>query len=150
VAFNQTDADDLYQQTYLRILEMPGKIDLTDNPAGFLMSVAVRIWRDEQKKRARRQKIIPLHDEPEAMNEVPDEVLTEGLVEQKQMQTDIRDAVRLLSEPLRVPLLLYYMGNLPLGEIARSLRIPEGTVKSRLHQARQRIKSELEGIGYGG
>lgn len=149
LASTQTDADDLYQQTYLRILDMPGKIDLANNPAGFLMSVATRIWRDERKKYARRQRIAPLQYDNDGLNDVPGGELTEALIEKKQVQSDIRNAVQNLSDTLRVPVLLYYMGNLPTNEIARVLRIPQGTVKSRLHQARQKLKIELEGIGYG-
>ena len=37
-----------------------------------------------------------------------------------------------------------------LDEIAKSLKIPKGTVKSRLHKGRQIIKKELEDMGYEG
>jgi RNA polymerase sigma-70 factor (ECF subfamily) len=148
LAFTQTDADDLYQQTYIRILDMPGTIDLTNNPAGFLMSVAARIWRDEQKKYARRSRIAPLQSKENAVDEIPEQKLTEALLEKKQEQTAVRGAIEHLSEPLRAPVLLYYMGNLSVKEIAKALHITQVAVKSRLHQARQKLRSELEGMGY--
>ena len=148
LAFTQTDADDLYQQTYMRILDMPGTLDMANNPAGFLMSVAARIWRDEQRKYARRSRIAPLHHKKDALDEVPEQELTEVLLEKKQEQAAVRGAIQQLSEPLQAPVLLYYMGNLSIKEIAKALHITQVAVKSRLHQARQKLRSELEGIGY--
>ncbi|MFR5355898.1 MAG: RNA polymerase sigma factor [Clostridia bacterium] len=43
---------------------------------------------------------------------------------------------------------LYYSADLSIQEIAETLKIPEGTVKSRLNKARQLLKKELEEIGY--
>lgn len=148
LAFTQTDADDLYQQTYIRLLDMPGALDLTNNPAGFLMSVAARIWRDEQKKYARRSRIAPIHPKQDAADNVAEQALTEVLLEKKQEQAAVRGAIEQLSEPLKAPVLLYYMGNLSVKEIAKALHITQVAVKSRLHQARQKMRSELEGMGY--
>lgn len=148
LAFTQTDADDLYQQTYIRLLDMPGTLDLTNNPAGFLMSVAARIWRDEQKKYARRSRIAPIHPKKDAVDDVAEQALTEVLLEKKQEQAAVRGAIEQLSEPLKAPVLLYYMGNLSVKEIAKALHITQVAVKSRLHQARQKMRSELEGMGY--
>lgn len=83
LTFTSGDADDLYQQTYLRILDMKGTLDLTHNPAGFLMSVATRLWSDERRKFARRQRIAPVHYSNDQVNEVPDEKSTEQMVEQQ-------------------------------------------------------------------
>ncbi|WP_049895002.1 RNA polymerase sigma factor [Paenibacillus antibioticophila] len=150
LAFTPGDADDLYQQTYLRILDMKGTLDLSHNPAGFLMSVATRLWSDERRKFARRQRIVPLHYNNVQVNEVPDEKSTERMVEQQQTQIELREAVQQLSDALRVPVLLYYMGDMSVQDISSALRIPQGTVKSRLHQARQKLKLRLEESGYDG
>lgn len=147
---SETEADDIYQQTFLRILTMGTTIDTNNNPAGFLMSVAARIWHDEIKKFARRNRIAPTQQEgdEEEIDLVADEKLTENLVESEQTKADIQNAVRALADPLRIPVLLYYMANLPVQVIAKSLGIPEGTVKSRLHKARQKLKAGLEEMGY--
>ncbi|MDR0268145.1 RNA polymerase sigma factor [Paenibacillus sp.] len=143
LTWSQTDADDLYQQTFLRVLHMSLQIDQTNNPAGFLMAVAARIWQDERKKYARRQRIAPIHDDGGELNNISSSIFTDLEFEEKQRKTEVRKAVQDLSETLRVPILLYYMSDLPVHEIAKALRIPEGTVKSRLHQARQKLKKEL-------
>ena len=49
-----------------------------------------------------------------------------------------------LEEKMRLPMVLYYVEGYPLEEIARMLRIPAGTVKSRLARAREKMKKEME------
>ncbi len=45
-----------------------------------------------------------------------------------------------LEEALRTPAVLYYVEDYAVGEIARMMRLPAGTVKSRLHRARKKIR----------
>ena len=56
----------------------------------------------------------------------------------------LRDAILALETQLRLPVLLYYMEGYKLREIAQILRIPEGTVKTRLTRAKKKLKSLLE------
>lgn len=56
----------------------------------------------------------------------------------------LRQALSTLPEKLRLPLLLHYLEGFPLEDVAHILHMPVGTVKSRLHQARQSLKIELE------
>ncbi len=50
----------------------------------------------------------------------------------------------MLPERLRTPLLLRYLEGFPLDDIAKILRLPVGTVKSRLYTARKTLRLELE------
>jgi len=57
-----------------------------------------------------------------------------------------RQAMRLLyslSEELRLPMVLYYVEGYSVKEIARILRIPQGTVKSRMNRARKKMKVDI-------
>lgn len=56
---------------------------------------------------------------------------------------DLKDAVGRLDRDLRILVILYYYEDLSVKEISDSLKIPEGTVKSRLSRARTRLKSIL-------
>ena len=56
----------------------------------------------------------------------------------------MRDELARLPEKLRLPLLLHYLEGFPLEEVARMLRLPVGTVKSRLHQGRRALRLQLE------
>ncbi len=49
-----------------------------------------------------------------------------------------------LEEKMRLPVVLHYVEGYSVEEIARIMRIPVGTVKSRLARAREKMKKELE------
>lgn len=52
----------------------------------------------------------------------------------------LHDALLALDEKLRLPVLLYYIENYRVNEIAGMLRVPQGTVKTRLASARKELK----------
>ena len=55
----------------------------------------------------------------------------------------LRDAVLALDEKLRLVVILHYMNGYSVAEVARILRLPEGTVKTRLRKARGELKDML-------
>lgn len=57
---------------------------------------------------------------------------------------DLSGELSALPEKLRTPLLLHYLEGFSLEEVALALRVPIGTVKSRLHLARKALRLELE------
>src|SRR5688572_11566868 len=56
---------------------------------------------------------------------------------------DVREAVRMLDRRDRALLVLHYWQHLTLAECGRELGIPEGTAKSRLNRALQRLRARL-------
>jgi len=68
----------------------------------------------------------------------------ETVVEQNELQQVVREALDALRFEHRVVLVLFYLGEFSLKEIAHILDLPEGTVKSRLHYGRKRLRSRLE------
>ena len=56
---------------------------------------------------------------------------------------EVRGAVMALPDKLRLPVVLHYMEGYRVDEIARMLHLPQGTVKSRLRNARARLKDML-------
>lgn len=65
--------------------------------------------------------------------------------EANDLQMDVRSAVERLDEKIRLCTVLHYFEDMPVAEVARVLRVREGTVKSRLHRARSQLKGILEG-----
>lgn len=53
-------------------------------------------------------------------------------------------ALEQLPERLRLPLVLHYAEGMSYAEIAEALRLPQSTVRSRLHHAREQLRKELE------
>ena len=58
-------------------------------------------------------------------------------------QARVQEALQELSPELRLAVVLYDIEGLPYGEIARVLEVPEGTVKSRIHRARNDLRERL-------
>lgn len=146
---NQQEADDLYQDTFLKFVELASKVDYKENPKSYLLSIALRIWKNKKRKFAWRRRIadtkalIDEHDMEigEQVQASPEEQILSG--ERTRM---VRQAVDKLPERFRIPVLLFYMEDLPTAQIAAILKIPTGTVLSRLYQARKLLKKELESV----
>ena len=64
----------------------------------------------------------------------------------RERDESIRLAVDRLPEKLRIVVLLFYMEDLSTAQIAETMKIPAGTVLSRLHRARRILKKELEDV----
>lgn len=62
----------------------------------------------------------------------------------------IQKIVAELPEKYRILLYLYYSGDMKIVEIADILKLPEGTVKTRLYKAKKIIKEEWKVMGYDG
>lgn len=76
--------------------------------------------------------------------ERPTDVLPEPEPEPRQEQeTDVFLALNSLDLNLRLPIVLYYVEGYPLKDISRMLRIPQGTVKSRMARARRLMRAAL-------
>jgi RNA polymerase sigma-70 factor (ECF subfamily) len=58
-------------------------------------------------------------------------------------QARVQEALQELSPDLRLAIVLFDIEGLPYGEIARVLEVPEGTVKSRIHRARNALREKL-------
>lgn len=74
------------------------------------------------------------------------EIPTEQLPEREAASSGdpmLRDAILALPEKLRVPIVLHYMEGYELKEVAAMLRLPLGTVKTRLSGARKRLRAML-------
>ena len=61
---------------------------------------------------------------------------------------ELYEAVMGLDEKYRLPVVLHYIEGFKTAEIAAMLRLPEGTVKTRLRRAREILREELKGECY--
>ncbi len=159
------EADDLYQDTFLKALELQEKIAGEYNPKSYLLSVTIRIWKNRRRKFARRKRIAAQQSYVDAreyqngrnyrqeaegekgaengLGHSPEEVILNI-----ERQTQVRRAVERLPEKYRLAVLLFYMEELSVEHIAEVQDIPSGTVKSRLYHARKILEKELEAVFY--
>lgn len=144
---NKEDADDLYQETFLKAVELRHKIDVSRNPKAFLISIAIRLHKNHRRKLSWRQKIAPaaeLGDAADKIASFASETTPEDAVLSLEQRAMLQDAARRLDDKLKLPLYMYYTAEMTVEEISSALRIPPGTVKSRLHKARKTMREVLE------
>ncbi len=142
---NKERADDLYQDTFLEAMKKIKEIRYRENPKSYLLSIAVRLWKNQVRKAAWRNRIAPQVSE-ETIVELSEPVgqdFFEHLITEEEKKS-LWKAINRLSDHLRIPILLYYMEELTIAEIAGMLKIPQGTVKSRLYHARKQLEIILK------
>lgn len=141
------EAEELYQDTWLKVVEQLETIDAAGNVKSYCLSVAIHIWKNRKRKYAWRKRILKFQTaETEANAEalIDERPLPGAELLEKERDEAVRKAVDALPDRLKSIVLLYYMEELSMAQIAKAVGIPEGTVKSRLHQARKILKKKLE------
>lgn len=142
---SRQEADELYQDTFLKAMELLSKIEMTENPKSYLLSIALRLCKNSRRKYVRRKRIADMESLTEEKQDTNKcSYSPEDEVIEKETALMVRKAVNELADKYRLPVLLYYMEELSLQDIAGVLKIPKGTVKSRLYQARKILRDKLE------
>ena len=125
---SESDRRDAMQETALRAWEHRQSLRNEAYFKTWVTRIAVNVCRDLLRKNRR---VIPMETMPDA----PVQASTDNL----------RLTIESLPEKLRLPLVLHYLEGFSVQEAAQALRLPEGTVKFRLHQARKALRIELDG-----
>jgi RNA polymerase sigma-70 factor (ECF subfamily) len=119
-------ADELAQEA---LTEVYVKWTRLREPRAYAFRVAHNIARDSWRRRDREVAVWSAIADSALPGTAPDH--------------DLWDAVRRLPPPLCEVVLLHYLCDLPLSEVARAIRRPTGTVKRRLHEARRLLATTL-------
>ena len=69
--------------------------------------------------------------------------LPESIAPEETEDRELRELIMQMDDIYRMPILLFYVEGFSIKEIAKILHIPEGTVKSRLHAGRGKLRSVL-------
>ncbi|HEX4835681.1 MAG TPA: sigma-70 family RNA polymerase sigma factor [bacterium] len=145
---NEADARDLSQEAFLRVYRALRRVSPGAPLESWLYRIVSNLYIDVLRKRPRTR--VESLDAPlatsrgELLRELPDAAANpEAIFEREQVDTVIQRALGLLSAELRMVVVLSDIEGLSYEEIATGLRIPLGTVKSRLHRARQVLQQRL-------
>ena len=150
LCMDKANADDLYQQTFLNALESDIELDWEQNPKALFFSFAYNLWKSEQRKNTRRSNLVPCVDlDNENENLISSEENIEENIFRQELIAETKQIIEKLPEKIRIPLTLHYLFEQPVDEIAKEIKKPPGTVKSRLFKGRSLIKKRLEELGYG-
>jgi len=132
-------AEEVLQDGWLRILR---GIDRLREPArlqAWLFSIVRRAFVDRLRARYADSGLEPLDEEP------PEEDPASELGWEE--SESLHRALQTLPPPDRETVVLFYLQELDLREVAEVLDVPVGTVKSRLHRARRSLRDQLETQG---
>ena len=151
---DKDSGDELYQDTMLKLLEKTKQLDIQQNVKSYALSISILLWKNKKKKYANRNRLMPMESlecmETEGNPAIADisAMSPESCIMQEDEKNTIQQIIANLPEKYRLPIHLYYSAELSVPEIAGVLKIPEGTVKSRMNKAKQLLKKELEALGY--
>ena len=142
---NREQAEELYQDTFLAMCEKEDWME-EGNVKSYLLGITIKLWQNRKRKFAWRKRIaaeIPISKEQGLEAFSADENLEQHMVS-KEEQEAVWKAVFKLPEQLRIVILLYYMEDFKVAEIAEKLSLSISNVKSKLMRARRYLKQELE------
>jgi len=128
------EAEDLVQETFVRVYSHRKRYAPTGKFSSFLYVVARHAWADMLRRASRR---------PEAKGRTDAEASVGGGTDRSDARMDVQAALERLSEKLRVVVVLSVYQGLRYREIAEVLDIPLGTVKSRMHLALRQMEEFL-------
>ena len=137
LCFNRALAEDLLQETFLRIW----KAATTYEPTAKVSTYVFRIARNLFLNEAARRREMALESADKEMRADPASDL-----KRREIQSAVQKAIEALPEGERECLLLSEYNGFKYAEISEILGIPVGTVKSRMFSAVQRLKEMLKGM----
>lgn len=147
ISKNEQDAEDILQETYIKVLEKIGEIDPSQSFMGWLY----RVVSNKSKNLLKKRNILAFESyEDETFEEIPDdgtEFSPEENLDQGETCREVMAAIDELSDEKRVCIIMKYFGEMTVSEIAESLEVPESTVKNRLYSARKDLKTKFDKNG---
>jgi RNA polymerase sigma-70 factor, ECF subfamily len=148
---NPADAEDLVQETYAKAYAAFHRFEQGTNLRAWLFRIQANTYVSQYRARSRRPEEIPVDSmevtagrrpavhrsaEEEALERMPD--------------SDVRRALQRLPVQMRTAVYLADAEGYRYREIAEIMSVPVGTVMSRLHRGRSRLREQLAGLAPGG
>ncbi|HEV2780141.1 MAG TPA: sigma-70 family RNA polymerase sigma factor [Actinophytocola sp.] len=125
------EAEEITQEAFALAYGRMARVAAADQPEAWIRTVAVNLARRRGRRRAMLDRLLR-RDHPEVLAPAgSDERL------------DVHRAIRALRSEQRAVVVLHYLADLPVDEVASLLDIPIGTVKSRLSRARAALAAAL-------
>lgn len=138
---NEADAEDLVQEVLLRVRRglatyRPGSME------GWLSRITTNAFLDDVRRRRRRPAVV-MADPPDAL--LPAAPAADEALAATTLPDRVQAALARLPEDFRVAVVLCDVVGESYEQIAESLGIPIGTVRSRIHRGRALLREALAG-----
>jgi len=134
---SREEAEDLVQETFVRILRKP-RILRSEDDLGYLLRVLRNTFVSSRRTAARRPQTTAL---PDDLDLIEDRRATRP--ESRIESAELYSAIAALPDDFRDALVAIDVVGLSYREAARALRVREATITTRLHRARQRVARSL-------
>lgn len=131
VVADRQEAEDAVQEAFARAVAAGGRFVRVDNPEAWLRTVALNVIRRRWRRSRMFGLLTPRLATPADVPEVSDDHVA------------VIQALRALPTAQREVLALFYLGDMSLEEVAATLGVPHGTVKSRLNRGRAALADSL-------
>ena len=132
------DADDLFQETCIRLLKSNFEHRSREAALSFLYKTCLNAFRNVYRAMRRRGETEITGLSREYLENIPEKLA------ENEVYDELYRAIYLLPYKYRVIITMSYIEELTEKNIAGILGIPQGTVKSRLHKAKQLLRKELQ------
>lgn len=135
---NSYEAEDLYQETWLKVVKNISKYDSTKDFEPWLTTICVNTYRNTLRRIAKSplfNTFTTTEEKEDILNSIP---APDGAD-----YSDLYAAIDRLPEKLRLTVILFYFRDMDINTTAKVLGIPPGTVKSRLNKAKKSLKEVL-------
>ncbi len=136
------EADDLCSKIILKVVSALQKPQIIDNFYGFVWTIARRVYADYCEERNRSNKLISLEDNEPGFTLSEIDLFIEDTDTAEQLKKILYE-ISFLSRNYRDVMVMYYIDEIKVKEIASRLKISETTVKQRLFSARNEIRKEV-------
>lgn len=134
---NSFDADDLYQDTWLKAVKHIAQYDTTKEFEPWLTQICVNTYRNTLRRIVRSPFL------NFSSGEEKDALLQSIPAPENPDYAPLYEAIDRLPDKLRLTVILFYFRDMDAASTAAVLGIPTGTVKSRLNKARKCLKEVL-------
>lgn len=145
----QAESEDLFQELMVKALTGMDRLKTVDEPGPWLARMLYNLFIDQHRRFARQRLVLVDEgrldgDGLEGFAGTDD---PERDSRDRQLAAILEDTLQSLSEDHRIVLLLHDADGYTIQEIQELTGTPAGTIKSRLHRARARMRSLLEANG---
>lgn len=143
---NVDTAEDILQESYITAFTNLEKLRDKGRFVSWLKGIIINKWREDIRDDKHFGSLSPYGSAEESPNAEDQKSSVQAQMEQEEVNDELWRQVNVLPENQRICILLFYYHGMSVDEIASVLNIPTGSVKSRLHYGRARLKKKLSNL----
>lgn len=144
ITSNESDAEELVQNTYLRAYKFFDRFSDVTNCKLWLLKILMNTFINSFHRNKKHNQIFCLLDDAELLEAFPDNTTSEDGIFADLLEDEIVATIKSLPVGFRIVILLADIEELSYREISEIIDLPIGTVISRLHRGHRMLKKRLQ------